>query len=73
MLKNYLRTLYLNRVVPLNSLRQELNSWNIVKIINKQTETRLERSFNFVSFERAVEFMSMANSYTNDKGINSIM
>lgn len=34
MLRNYLKTLYLNRVVPLNTLRQELNSWNIVKLNN---------------------------------------
>jgi|LauGreDrversion4_2_1035121.scaffolds.fasta_scaffold1065752_1 hypothetical protein len=73
MFRNYLKTLYLNRVVPLNTLRQELNSWNIVIFNNKQTESRLERNFNFTSFEKAVEFMSMANSYTNDKGINSNM
>lgn len=73
MLRNYLKTLYLNRVVPLNTLRQELNSWNIVKLNNIQTETNIERRFNFQSFEKAVEFMSIAHSYTNEKKINSNM
>ena len=71
MIRNYLRTLYSSRIVSLNTVQQELTSWQIVNFIIIKSNSMIQKKYQLESFEKAVEFVTIGNNYTNNMKINA--
>ena len=71
MIRNYLRTLYSSRIVSLNIVQQELTSWQIVNFILIKSNSMIQKKYQLESFEKAVEFVTIGNNYTNNMKIEA--
>jgi len=71
MIRNYLRTLYSSRIVSLNTVQQELTSWQIVNFILIKSNSMIQKKYQLESFEKAVEFVTIGNNYTNNMKIEA--